>query len=541
MSFQTLQRWRMGGRVLSAEWIALPNLHKELETWPSCLLMQGRLSRTMQIVDRNRGWESSPYIAPVYFYGSGKPYSQGTVHLTVGTGGRPVEDVGERPGVHEKPCIVKQTLGNVFLGGQSWIEREKDCSNGCFSKDNTAYINTDIGFGVIEANRDKLHFKFISAEFPGELVDEMIMCTMPDCKPAPMVFIDGGGYGIAEEVQDEPAEDANKPQNHTEAEQKVPGTGASDAQQTIPTQEDSATPPETPAQAKSPSQDNPPPKQSWQEDTTGSKDAASSPRPANTTQPEKQPPQSPADLDKGTPKPAEGSSVMKPSGPGPSAKDTSREIGEVQPVRLDEPLQQRVKLSIWPDLRTKPKDKYELDEDEEPPEDIPQPGTLFLPVYVPSQQRYAPMPVGMDLDEFLKQYRSSDNIAGGAPGGISKPVVGSDPAGTAVPGWDDPAKDTTPSAEDIASALEEGAPSAPRNTALVIAASAAACGLVLLISVSLVAWRVMRKPNNGQNKSVAGGKSPPIYDPSAGPGDLEVHVAGVIQGGVMSRTPGGRA
>eukprot|EP00873_Tetraselmis_striata_P041365 jgi/Tetstr1/461629/TSEL_006729.t1 len=253
-----------------------------------------------RVMDTKRGWEDSPYFMPVYDTAQGEGYGTGTVHITVGTGGRPVENVGLRPSEDDLPCVVKHTWGNVFMGGRSKIEREADCSNGCFSKENTAYINADRGFGLFEADRDKLHFKFISASYSGQLVDEAIMCAKPLCGTAPPVG--------AEEWDDTPEE-----------------------------------------------------------------------------------------LDR--------------------------------------------------------------EDIEEPPEDIPDPTTRMLPVYDPQTNSYAPMPVGMNLQEFLASNRAAERPASVAPAG------------------DGPA--------DTASAASSTGFSVP-----LIAGVAAACGVVIIAVAAVVGYRL---------------------------------------------------
>mmetsp|Transcript_5405 Transcript_5405/g.15044 ORF Transcript_5405/g.15044 Transcript_5405/m.15044 type:complete len:697 (-) Transcript_5405:293-2383(-) len=320
-----------------------------------------------QIVDTRRGWEKDPYIAPVFSTGE---YKQGTVHLTVGTGGRPVEDVGERPGVRERPCIVKQTWGNVFMPwGRSQIEREHDCGNGCFSTENTAYINTDSGFGVFDASRRQLHFQFVSADYPGSIIDEMIMCSMPGC-------------------------------------------------------------------------DWPPP--------------------------------------------------------------------------LDQKTKQKANIPKNPN----PKDREELDESEEPPPDIPEPGTNELPVYVPSQQRYAPMPVGMDIKEFLKRYPAPEleeseetnrasNIAESVPAQMSPQPV---PGGNMNDGDEKsaPGQMPSPGVEATDTDGSDDSEGGVSSKILVIAAVCVGCGVLLLIAITLVALHVMGKPVRQPDMTV--GEAPAAGD-----------------------------
>eukprot|EP00873_Tetraselmis_striata_P007437 jgi/Tetstr1/427701/TSEL_017826.t1 len=136
------------------------------------------------IMQYSRGWESTPYYMPVYEPPTEAAIADwGMIYTTVGTAGRPVEPLRRFPTEYERPCVVKHTNGVV---GGAFIERERDCSSGCFSKDWSAYMNSERGFGVLEANRSALHFKFFSVE-SDEVIDDFVVCAVRDCKPAPPV------------------------------------------------------------------------------------------------------------------------------------------------------------------------------------------------------------------------------------------------------------------------------------------------------------------------------------------------------------------
>ena len=305
-----------------------------------------------------------------------------------------MEHVGKRPKVEERPCVVKHTWGNVFLGGKSTLERDKVCADGCWSKFNTAYINADLGFGVFKANRDKLHFRFVSADYPGQIVDEMIMCSMPKCGKAPEVAF----------------------------------------------------------------------KTKWEE-----------------------------------------------------------------------------KTKSWPNPKQQPKNKRELEPWKDPPKDIPEPGTNFLPVYVPSQQRYAPMPVGMDLNEFLKRYPWSSNIARSGPAEEDPPVEATPPQ---------PPMDDTDSPRSIAIQEPEDnevklpAPSEPRrgssqaksdsgpSQTLLIAVIASLVGVSALLFILAAAWKAISftREQGGEPEQQQDTTNAQPTDGSAAPGDVSADVPGVIQG-----------
>ena len=302
-----------------------------------------------------------------------------------------MERVGKRPRVEERPCVVKHTWGNVFMGGKSTIERDNDCADGCWSKFNTAYINADLGFGVFKANRDKLHFRFVSVDYPGQIVDEMIMCSMPNCGKAPGVAF----------------------------------------------------------------------KNKWEE-----------------------------------------------------------------------------KAKSWPNPKEQPKNQRELEPWKDPPKDIPEPGTNFLPVYVPSQQRYAPMPVGMDLNEFLKRYPWSSNIARSGPAEEDPPFEAPPPPiddtdslpSPVVQGPQDKAVELPAQPEAQQSSAQAKNDSGASQT-LMIAVIASLVGVSALLFILAAAWKAVSFTNEqgGQPEQPDTTNAQPA-DGSAAPGDVSADVPGVIQG-----------
>jgi hypothetical protein len=138
-----------------------------------------------EIMQYSRGWESTPYVTPLYEPPTVDAVDAwGVIYTTLGTAGRPVEDLSRYPTEYERPCIVKHTNG---MPGQAYIERERECSNGCFSKDWTAYMNSERGFGVFEVNRTKLHFKYYSVE-EGRIIDDFVVCAVRGCADAPAIL-----------------------------------------------------------------------------------------------------------------------------------------------------------------------------------------------------------------------------------------------------------------------------------------------------------------------------------------------------------------
>mmetsp|Transcript_18840 Transcript_18840/g.52555 ORF Transcript_18840/g.52555 Transcript_18840/m.52555 type:complete len:821 (+) Transcript_18840:403-2865(+) len=145
------------------------------------------------ITQYTRGWPGFPHTQLVYSESSAAEW--GTIHTTVGTAGRPVENLHQFPLEMERPCIVRHTNGNE---DENYIKREDDCSNGCWSTDWTSYMNTDRGFGVFEVNRTMLYFQFFSV-VQNRVIDEYVVCALPGCASPKSI----------KEEEKEPAKTAN--------------------------------------------------------------------------------------------------------------------------------------------------------------------------------------------------------------------------------------------------------------------------------------------------------------------------------------------